>query len=77
MCNHLTPLEIAQEAYINIFKAEYGIKPRNVEPEFWNDLEWLERQMEYMCAECIEHEEPKELGFFEELLANLQPQDYD
>jgi hypothetical protein len=77
MTDRLTPLEIAQEAYINIFKSEYGFKPRNIEPEFWNDLEWLSREIEYMCAEIPEPEVVEELGFFEELLVNLQPQDYD
>lgn len=76
MTDHLTPLQIAQEAYINIFKSEYGFRPRNIEPEFWNDLEWLSRQIEYLCAEC-DAEVVEELGFFDELLVNLQPEDYD
>jgi hypothetical protein len=76
-CTHLTPLQLAQEAYINVYKSEYGIKPRSIPDELWNDIEWLERQLQYLAQEAEVHEAPAELGYFEELLANLEPSDYE
>lgn len=77
MTDHLTPLQIAQECYINLFKSEYGVKPRIMDSELWNDIEWLERQIDTMCSEILGADDDKELGFFDELLVNLQPEDYD
>ena len=77
MSDHLTPLQIAQECYINLFKSEYGFKPRINDSELWNDLEWLERQIANMSLDFQDAEVEKELSFFDELLANLQPEDYE
>lgn len=77
MRTRLTPLELAQEAYINVYKAEYGIKPRNISDELWNDIEWLQRELRYLAIEAEAHAAPEELGYFEELLANFEPGDYE
>lgn len=74
---NLTPLQLAQEAYINIFKSEYGIKPRIFDESSWNDLEWLEQQIKFMCTERSEPEPKPELGYFEELMSNIKDSDYE
>lgn len=71
----LTPLQIAQEAYINLFKAEYGVKPRNIDEKLWNDLAWVESQLSTF-GNC-ELPEPVELGYFEEILESVKPEDFD
>lgn len=78
---NLTPLQLAQEAYLNIYKSEYGFKPGGIDPELWNDIDWLERQLYYLADEAERNRnwepEPEPLGYFEELLANLKDADYD
>lgn len=77
----LTPLELAQEAYINVYKSHYGIRPRLIADEQWNDIEWLDRQLQYLAEEAERERnwvpEPEPLSFFEELLTNFKEADYD
>lgn len=47
----LTPLEIAQEAYCNIFKDVYGIRPRFMTTEQWNNIEWLNAEIKSLCEQ--------------------------
>lgn len=63
----MSPLYLAQEAYCNLYKDAYGIKPRNIDPVLWDSLEWVESQIAALCAP----KEQPELGYFEELLAQL------
>lgn len=76
MNTELTPLQIAQEAYCNLYKDEYGVNPRNIDEALWNDLEWVERQIRYFYDEAEVAPEP-ELGYFEELMASVKDSDYD
>ena len=79
MNTKLTPLQIAQEAYCNIFKDRFGIRPRFMTNEQWNDIDWLNRQMQYELDEQEWHGTGagKELSYFEELLNNFTEADYE
>lgn len=70
MTTEITPLYLAQEVYCNLFKDVYGVKPRNIDPVLWNDITWVEAEIKAFCAEP----EPKQLGYFEEILANMEKQ---
>lgn len=84
----LTPLQIAQEAYVNVFKDRYGVRPRFVTEEQWNDIHWLtnelhceadQRDWHWSCAKgtWVSSTPVESLSYFEELLLNLEDSDYD
>ena len=67
----LTPLRISQEAYWNLYKSEYGVSPRFVSEEHWNDLEWLNQEIRSFNT----IPEAPETSYFEDLLVNLTKED--
>ena len=47
----LTPLELHQECFINLYKDHYGVKPRFGTDEEWNSLDWLQEQINAILTE--------------------------
>lgn len=46
----LTPLQINQECYFNLYKSVYGFKPRGILTEDqWNDVDFLDGEIDKLA----------------------------
>ena len=48
--DELTPLEINQECYCNLYKDLYGVRPRHLTEEQWNSVEWLQSEIKFLSS---------------------------